>query len=243
MPYQQLQLDANAPIDGLLVFFYSRVIKYGYNLHAATRRLKARLRTAVRERTIFETTRQDRDVRDVISGSTYAPTESSYRVRRIRWRSPAVLDEDDAESSGRSSEPAGGPASCSPGASHDDTPVCSPTSSLRQRIRDLRKSAHSTGSTVTTTEKSRATGTSTKKRRHRRCRSLLSMLSFRTWSFLFRDSILGYKPEEYEAFLKGTSADDYRQQAIQIYTTMPLEMQLDNKTIKRKSFKRRLLRI
>ncbi|KAK9245877.1 hypothetical protein V1506DRAFT_217617 [Lipomyces tetrasporus] len=242
MPYQQLQLDANAPIDGLLVFFYSRVIKYGYNLHGATRRLKARLRTAIRERTIFETARQDRDVRDVISGSTYAPTESSYRVRRIRWRSPGGQDEDDAESSGQSSEPAVGRASCSP-ASHQDTPVCSPTSSLRQRIRDLRKSAHSTGSTVTTTEKSRATGSSTKTSKRRRCRSLLSVLSFRTWSFLFRNSILGYMPEEYEAFLKGTSADDYRQQAIQIYSVMPLEMQLDNKAIKRKSFKRRLLRI
>ncbi|KAK9495430.1 hypothetical protein V1508DRAFT_409808 [Lipomyces doorenjongii] len=228
MPYSQLQLDSNTtPIDGLLVFFYSRVIKYGYNVHAVTRKLKTKLTTII----VPYRERQDRDVRDVIAGSTCATTvDSSYRVRpRLGRRSGPECE----VSAARSSETVGGAGCCS------RYPVGSPKSSLQHRIRKLRKRPYSTS--FTTSDRSRVSSSMMDKRR---CSSILSMLSLRSWSFIFKESILGYNPEEYDAFLKGTSIDDYRRQAAQIYRVMPLEkQQLDTKTIQRKSLKRRLLGI
>ncbi|KAK9374955.1 uncharacterized protein V1513DRAFT_444188 [Lipomyces chichibuensis] len=236
MPYSQLQLDSNTPIDGLLVFFYSRVIKYGYNIHAVTRRLKAKLTTII----VPYRERQDRDVRDVIAGSTCATTvDSSYRVRRRLCRRSRPEYEEE-QSSSRSSETVGRAGCCCSGY-HDARPVNSPKSSLQQRIRKLRKRRYSTSFTMS--DRSRVSSSPMDKTKYRRCSSILSMLSLRLWSLIVKESILRYNPEEYDAFLKGTSADDYRRQAAQIYCVMPLEKRLDTNTIQRKSFKQRLLRI
>ncbi|KAK9347076.1 hypothetical protein V1522DRAFT_402971 [Lipomyces starkeyi] len=233
MPYSQLQLDSNTPIDGLLVFFYSRVIKYGYNVHAVTRRLKAKLTTIV----VPYREQQDREVRDVIAGSTCATTvDSSIRVRRRLYRRSGPEYE---ESCARSSDTVGGADCCSK--YHDAQPVSSPKSTLQHRIRKLRKRPYTTS--FTTSDRSRVSSSLMDERKYRRCSSILSVLSFRSWSFIFKESILRYNPEEYDAFLKGTSVDDYRRQAAQIYRVMPLEKHPDTKTIQRKSFKRRLLGI
>ncbi|KAK9331183.1 hypothetical protein V1520DRAFT_338506 [Lipomyces starkeyi] len=229
MPYSQLQLDSNTPIDGLLVFFYSRVIKYGYNVHAVTRRLKAKLTTII----VPYREQQDRDVRDVIAGSTCATTvDSSIRVRRRLCRRSGPEYE---ESCARSSDTVGGTRCRS--RYHDAPPVSSPKSSLQHRI------GKPYTTSFTTSDRSRASSSLMDKRKYRRCSSILSMLSFRSWSVIFKESILRYNPEEYDAFLKGTSVDDYRRQAAQIYRVMPLEKQPDTKSIQRKSFKRRLLGI
>ncbi|KAK9236252.1 hypothetical protein V1525DRAFT_407482 [Lipomyces kononenkoae] len=265
MPYPlQLQPESNTPIDGLLVFFYSRVIKYGYNIHAVTRRLKSKLTTAIVP--YHDDGKQgDREVRDVIAGarsgggSTCSTTvDTSYRVwryhhhRRRRRRRQYYLPENDCEHevlvSGRSGETVGGSGSRSLD-NDDDARANNPGTSLRYRIkRKLTKRPYrgdlaiSDGSSGTLSQF--ALMEKGKKYSGRRG-SILSIFSAcrRPWSFIFRQTIHRYNPDDYDAFLKGTSVDDYRRQAAEIYRVMPLENQSDPKPAKRKTFKRRLLRI
>ncbi|KAK9366821.1 hypothetical protein V1509DRAFT_628615 [Lipomyces kononenkoae] len=271
---QQLfqQPDANTPIDGVLVFVYSRIIKYGYNLHAVTRRLKSKLTTVI----IPYDDQQDQEVRDVIterggdgggggggnststiSGSGNCSTcsntiDSSYRVRRhghhhhhhhhhhrrrlgLR-RQDCPDDDDDCDRSGND---------------YDDGRVNNrQTSSLPHMIKQtLTKRPyhyhyhHHNNFTLS----HRRSGHATDKRR-KRYRSIFSILSCcRPWSFfIFKRTIHRYDPDEYKAFLKGTSVHDYRQQAAEIYRVMPFDNLLPDPTkpVKRKkSLKRRLLRI